>query len=215
MANWLNTTFAGLDGAMFSAMNSISCKFLTFLCNFITFFGEKGWICIATGLIMMLFRKTRRVGFSVLLAVAVGALFTNITIKPSVARPRPYLNPEYAGFWKEVGASVESEFSFPSGHTTSVMAGAVAIFCAYNKKWSFIPLVFALLMGFTRIYLIVHYTTDVIGGLIVGTVAGVIAFYLAKLTFNILEKHKCKKLIGFVCDFDVKDIFKKIKGEKE
>lgn len=211
MANWLNTTFSGLDGATFSVLNSISNNFLTFICKFISFFGEKGWLCIALGLVMMLFRKTRRVGFSVLLAVGIGALFTNITIKPSVQRLRPYLNEEYVGFWKAVGATVESEYSFPSGHTTAITAGAVVIFCAYNKKWSFIPLIFALIMGFTRIYLIVHYTTDVIAGFIVGTTAGVIAFYLGKFIFKVLEKHQDKKLIKFVVNFDALELVKKKK----
>lgn len=215
MANWLNTTFSGLDGAMFKALNGISNNFLTFLCKFISFFGEKGWICLAVGLVMMLFKNTRRVGFSLILAVAIGALFTNIILKNAVARPRPYLSEEYAGYWKAVGATNESEYSFPSGHTTAITAGAVALFCAYNKKWSFIPLIFALVMGFTRIYLIVHYTTDVIMGFIVGTVAGVSSFYLSRCIFKVLEKHQDKKLINFAVNFDILSLFAKKDENKE
>ena len=118
-----------------------------------------------------------------LLAIGVGALFTNVIIKNAVARPRPfYENVTYLEFWKEAGATKVSEYSFPSGHTTSIMAFATALFIMCNKKWSWVGFVGTILMGVSRIYLIAHYTTDVIGGIIVGGVAGVCAVLLAVCT---------------------------------
>ncbi len=216
MANWLNVTFSALDGGVFRALHSISNNFLTVLCQIITFFGDKGWLCIASGLVLILFAKTRKLGFTLLLAVAVGALFTNIIIKNAVARPRPYVaSEEFKSYWQAVGANVESEYSFPSGHTTSIMAGAIALLLCCDKKWSFVGIIFALVMGFTRIYLTVHYTTDVIAGLLVGTVAGVIAYYGGNLALKIADKNKDKKFYSFILNADIKNLFKKKEKTEE
>ena len=83
-------------------------------------------------------------------------------------------------FWLLVGQTVESDKSFPSGHTTAAFASMVPLFILGNKRWSWIALLFAFTMGVARIYLVVHYTSDVIGGLIVGTFAGIIAVIIAK-----------------------------------
>lgn len=213
MANWLNTTFAGFDGGIFKAVSGIAGEGLNKLCSFISFFGEKGWLALLTGLILLLFAKTRKVGFAVLFAVAVGALFTNIILKEAVARPRPYKELEYVVYWLKAGATVESEFSFPSGHTTAITAGAVAIFISCNKKWSFLPLIFAFIMGFTRVYLIVHYPTDVIAGFIVGTVGGIAGYFISKAIMNFASKRKGKGFFKFLVKADICNLFKKKKSK--
>ncbi len=210
MAEWLNTTFAGLDGAMFTAVNSIKCGFLTWVSELFAFLGDGGMAFIIASVILIAFSKTRKIGVCMLLAIAVGALFTNITLKPLVARPRPYTDLEYVDFWKQVGAHMESERSFPSGHTTSATAFFVALFIACDKKWSWAALPFALVMAFTRVYLIVHYTTDVIAGLIVGSVAAVISFYLTKLIFKVLNKYSDVGFCRFCLSFGVESICRSI-----
>ena len=151
-----------------------------------------------------------------LLAIGVGALFTNVILKNVVARTRPfYADPLYFEFWKDAGATAVSEYSFPSGHTTVAMTSMTALFLSFNKKKSWTAYIFVLLTAFSRVYLIVHYFTDIIGGLIVGGISGVIGFYLARLIFNKFEKHQDKKGCKFILESDIKNLFKKEKIDKE
>ena len=209
MAEFLNTAFAGLDGGVFRILNSGNCGFLNFFTKYFSYLGEKGIPLLLIGAILCCFSKTRKIGATTILAIAVGALFTNVILKNAVERLRPYTNPEYTDFWKQAGGVLESEFSFPSGHTTAATAFAVGLFLSCDKKWSWLALVGALVMGFCRIYLVVHYTTDVIAGLIVGTIGGVIAFYLVKLVYAKLAKNPDKKFSRFALEWNITDLFNK------
>ena len=209
MAIWLNTWFYQLDKAVFVAMNSINCGFLNLFCKFFSLFGEKGIPLILASLVLMCFAKTRKMGFCMLFAIAVGALFTNIILKEAVARSRPFTKEEFNPLWISAGSVKEGEFSFPSGHTTATTAFVFALFLSWDNKWSWIALPFALLMAFCRVYLIVHYTTDVIAGMLVGIIAGVISFYVTKIVFIYIEKYKDKKLCKFALEFDVMNFLKK------
>ena len=214
MADFLNTTFYGLDKSMFLFVNSMAKsggKIFTPLLQFITFFGDKAWFFIALSIVLLLFVRHRKAGFCMLMSIIVGALFTNVFLKGFVARPRPYTVDEFRPFWEFVGASVESEFSLPSGHTTSAIATAMAFFLCKDKKYSYLFFIFSLLVAFSRIYLVVHYTTDVIGGIIVGSVSGVIAFFITKLVFNIIDKNSKNKFFNFINTFDIIKVFKKNK----
>ena len=109
-----------------------------------------------------------------------------------------------------MGATEVGESSFPSGHTTSAMAAGMAFFLLGNKKWSWTGLLAAVLMGLSRIYLIVHYTTDVIGGLLVGSIAAVIAYFIVKLIFSLLEKNSGNnKVCRFVLQADILNLLRK------
>lgn len=217
MSNWLNNTFYNLDRQIFVAMNGlekIAGVFFTPFLKFVSFFGEGGICLIILSVILMLFKRTRKAGASMLLAIGVGALFTNVIIKNAVARPRPfYADPLYLEFWKDAGATTVSEYSFPSGHTTVAMTSMTALFLSFNKKKSWTAYIFVLLTAFSRVYLIVHYFTDIIGGLIVGGIAGVIGYYLAKLIFNKFEKHQDKKECKFILESDIMNLFRKERGE--
>ncbi len=215
MASWLNSTFFQFDRQVFVAMNrldKVAGGFLTPFLKFVSFFGEGGICLIVLAIILMLFKGSRKAGVSMLLAIGVGALFTNVIIKNVVARPRPfYADGLYLEFWKDAGQTQVSEYSFPSGHTTVAMTSMTALFLSFNKKMSWTAYIFVLLTGFSRVYLIVHYLTDVIGGLIVGGVSGVIGYYLAKLIFNAFEKNRDKKACQFILESDIRNLIKKEK----
>lgn len=210
-AAWLNSTFADFDFAIFDFFHklhdSAAGGFLDVFFNVVTKLGHDGIALIIISLILMLFKKTRKAGSAMLAGIVVGAVFTNLTIKPLVSRPRPYTftdSPVYQ-WWLNAGAQVESDRSFPSGHTTSAMAMVTGLFCVTNKKISWLAFFFAIFMGMSRIYLCVHYPTDVIGGLIIGAIGGVIGGLLV----NWFYKHGEHKLNKTYINFSFANLFKK------
>lgn len=213
LANWLNSAFAGFDGGIFRSMHNLAIgagEIFTPLSKVITLLGEKGLVFFAAAVVLMLFSKTRKFGVCMFGAVACGALITNIILKDSIARLRPFENSaEFAEFWDYLGKPSEDGYSFPSGHMTAITAAAVALFIFCDKKWSWIGFIGVLIMGFARVYLIAHYPTDVIAGIIVGAASGVIAFFITRLIFRILEKYNHKKFCDFCLNFDVRNLFSK------
>ena len=212
MADWLNSTFFNLDKSVFVFMNKLAQKadgFFTPFCDFISFLGDGGVCLILLCIGLILFRKSRKVGTAMLIAIVIGALFTNVLLKNVIARERPFDQELlYREFWIQAGASVVSEYSFPSGHTTVVMTSMTALFLCTNKKKSWLVFIFVFFTGFARVYLIVHYLTDVLAGLLVGGAAGVIAYFISKKMFSYFEKNQDKKLCSFVLNSDIKNLIK-------
>jgi undecaprenyl-diphosphatase len=211
MSEWLNVTFSAFDGGAFEFMNGLALvgsQFFNPFFEFISFFGKGGIFSILLGVVLMLFKKTRYHGFAILLSIGIGALFTNLIIKKAVARPRPYTVDEFKQFWELAGKCVESEFSFPSGHVTVIMASMTAVFLTFNKKRSWTVYIFVFVMCFARVYLIQHYLTDVIGGLIIGGVSSVIAYFANNKIFKEIRA-KENKFCNFVNNADIINLFKK------
>lgn len=138
--------------------------------RFITSLGDDGLFWIACGILMLFFKKTRKAGLAGLLSMALNFLMTNVTIKNLVARPRPYTVLTDL----EILIEQPGEFSFPSGHTSSSFAFAFAVYLLLPPKYGVPALVLAALISLSRLYVGVHYPTDVLGGLIVGCVCALI-----------------------------------------
>lgn len=213
-AQWINETFAGFDYffmRIFHVLNVGSLgDFFDFLFGSITKLGDDGIFLILLSLVLIAFKKTRKFGAAMLGGIIIGALFTNLTIKPIIARPRPYVDETSAFYqwWLDAGSHTESEFSFPSGHTTSAMAAMTGLFfTSKNKKISWTAFLFAIVMGMTRIYLCVHYPSDVLGGLVIGFVAGLLAAIIINACYN-----SNNKFFKSVFEFD---LFKKSKKAKQ
>lgn len=200
--------FDSFDMSVFTFFGEqIQGAVMNIVAEFITFFGGSEFVIpmAVVGLVLSFFKKTRKFGLSVLFAVLVGTLITNLVMKPLFARPRPYVyyadNPLFMSWYEFAGAHIESDKSFPSGHTTAAFEIGVALFLVLNKKYSWIFPVFSALVGLSRIYLMVHYVTDVLGGVLVGTFAGVMGYLImtaimknTKISeFDLIEKLKKKK----------------------
>jgi len=151
--------------------------FLNEIWKFITHLGDGGWFWIGIGVVLLLFKKTRMVGITMLVSLAINGLLTNLTLKDFFARPRPF----------NVSEAIiplinkPHSFSFPSGHTSVSFAGALVMYKMLPKKAGIPAVVLAALIGVSRIYVGVHYPTDVLGGILVGIVASMSAYYLVQL----------------------------------
>ena len=183
-ALWLNTVFAAFDQSitlLVHQLYTLAGGFFTPFFEFISLLGKGGIFLVLLSLALMLYRPTRRFGTAMLLGVAIGALFTNVFLKVVIARPRPYADESsiFYQLWLLVGQNMESDKSFPSGHTTAAFSTMTALFLMGNKKYSWTAFIFAFLMGLARIYLVVHFPSDVLGGIIVGFVAGCLGALIA------------------------------------
>ena len=189
-AIWINDTFAAFDQSMAVLVHKlyeIGGGFFTPFFEIISELGHGGIPLIILSLILMLFSRTRRYGTAMLFGLAIGALITNCCLKILIARARPYSDETKAFFntdlyqklWMTVGQNVESDKSFPSGHTTAAFASMTALFLTGNKKYSWAAFIFAFLMAVARIYLVVHFASDVLAGIAVGVLGGILGTLLA------------------------------------
>ena len=149
--------------------------------HFFTIFGEGGIVWFTAAIVFLFIKKYRRLGITVILAMILIAGFNNYLFKPFIARPRPFLETEGAGLatfvnqiflpvftinGKEIWG-VPDSYSFMSGHSVSGMLAGVIIFMANPKKfWPFF--IVGVLMGLSRLFLLVHYPTDILAGFAFG-----------------------------------------------
>lgn len=162
--------------------NNLSSPFSDGIMKAISFLGNAGWIWILLGASLLTFKKTRKAGITVCVALLFSLLLSNIALKPLIARARPYELKEGI----ELIIARPSDFSFPSGHTSASFAAAASLF-VYNKRYGAIALTVASLIAFSRLYLYVHFPTDVLGGAIIGTLCGIGAYYSTKYIYKKLS----------------------------
>ena len=184
----IDKMFYNFDIAVFEFFAGIQNSFLTALAKFFTSFGDEAFVIpmVVLGIVLMLFKKTRKYGFALVFAILVGTIITNVIAKPAVLRIRPYNTLQDVDFYWQAylgaGALSEADYSFPSGHTTAAFEIAVSMFLVFRsdgkKKiaWVF-PVLAVCTMG-SRVYLMVHYATDVLGGMIIGTLSGIAGYFI-------------------------------------
>ena len=163
----------------------LQSTFLDFIMPFITILGDAGIFWIACAVILMFIPKYRKAGFSMGLALIFGVVVCNMILKPLVGRIRPYnynldvLKLQWQDFLVHGKLLVETphDFSFPSGHTIASFEASVALY-KNDKRLGIPALILAVLIAFSRMYLYVHYPTDVIASVILGTVFALIANWI-------------------------------------
>ena len=153
-------------------IQTLHTPFLDKIMVFITSLGDAGIIWIMLSIVLLLIPKTSKSGAVMVVALVVDVLLCNIVLKNLVARTRPY----------DVNTGVHllvaklHDYSFPSGHTAASFASVTALYLAGEKKlWKF-ALVLACLIAISRLYLYVHYPTDVLGGILFGVISGYLGY---------------------------------------
>ena len=187
-ALWLNSFFSGYDTDILSfahRLAEIAGSVLTPFNRIITLLGEKGLLFLLLALVFMLFPRWRRTGVCIFGAVCCGALITNIILKDLIARPRPYdFDATMREWWVFAGSHFESDYCFPSGHMNAACAFTSGFVFTRGKKWLPWGLLYVVLMGISRNFLIVHYPSDIVGGFIFGTCAGLISWLIIKAVYK-------------------------------
>lgn len=177
--------FFQLDGNILLWIQEyIRNDFLTPIFKFITSLGDEGYVWIAIAILLVFVKGYRKVGPMVGASLLGSLVFNNMIIKNIVARPRPYRMIETLS----ILIPEPGEYSFPSGHTSSSFAAGVVLYLMLPKKYGVPAMILAFLIGLSRLYVGVHYPTDVLGGMVMGTL---IAVAVVKLT-ELIEK-KVKK----------------------
>lgn len=149
---------------------NLRCTFLDWVLPLITTLGNGGAIWIILALILLFTKKYRRVGAMVGLALIFGLIVGNLTLKPLIARTRPFDIREFA----DLLISKPTDFSFPSGHTLASFEAATVLMIN-DKKLGIPALTLAVLIAFSRLYLYVHYPSDIFAGVLLGVFFGVLA----------------------------------------
>lgn len=157
--NWLNEAELPI---LWWIRDNLSSPFLDTVMRYVSSLARHGEFWIALALILICFKKTRKAGVAMGVAMACGFLIGNIGLKNLFARIRPYDMTEVALVVEKL-----SDFSFPSGHTLVSFEAATAL-TVYHRKWGIAALVLATAIAFSRLYLFVHYPTDVAAGLLLG-----------------------------------------------
>lgn len=159
-----------LDWSILQAIQrGVVCPLLDVLMPKITALGNGGfiWLCAAGGLLCT--KKYRRQGVLLLCGLAAGALVGNLLLKNLIARPRPC--------WLDgsvlLKIAVPKDYSFPSGHTMSSVVAA-AILTKTDRRFGYAAIPLAVLIAFSRLYLYVHFPSDILGGAILGVCIGLL-----------------------------------------
>lgn len=146
----------------------------------ITFLCEAGWFWIALTVLFLVWKKHRRCGWNMLTAILLSVVSGNLILKHLAARPRPC--------WINTGidmlVAIPKDYSFPSGHSMVSFAAAVAML-QYDKRMGIPAVILAALIALSRLYLYVHFPSDVLVGTLMGILFGIIA---PKIVDYILQK---------------------------
>jgi len=157
-----------LEIEILNLIQHLRTPFLDETMRFVTSLGNFSIAWVMLALVLILIPKTRKIGLVVMAAVVLDSVLCNVILKNIFVRPRPC----------DVNTAINlliprpSGYSFPSGHTSASFAAVAALYFSGERKIWKAALALAILIAFSRMYLYVHYPTDVLGGIICGIICG-------------------------------------------
>lgn len=170
------------DLSILDTLQGCRTPFLDKFLSAITHLGDHGYFWIVFALVLLCIPRTRKLGVCVALALLLDLLLCNIILKPLIARPRPYALREIT-----LLISPPGDYSFPSGHAAAAFAATSAL--ALRRSRLTVPvLILALVIAFSRLYLYVHYPTDVFAGILIGSLCGLMSWAICKRIPALTEK---------------------------
>ena len=167
-----------------SMLQKIRTPLLDIFMSNITKLGNAGIVWILLTIVLLLIPKTRKSGLILASALIVDLILCNGILKPLIARIRPF----------DVNSAIQlivakpHDYAFPSGDTAASFTAVMALYLAGEKKMWKAALVLAVLIALSRLYLYVHYPTDIIGGVVFGSLSG----YLGYKIVEWIQKKKIK-----------------------
>ena len=178
---------------------NLVCPFLDTICPFLSMLCAHGEIWIALALLFLIFPKTRRMGLGMSVALLLGLIFVNGMLKPLIFRIRPFdfneanIAPRIKDllFNGTFPPGNLSDGSFPSGHTVASFE-ACSVMLYLDKRWGIPALSLALFIAFSRLYLYVHYPTDVLAAIVLGFLFGLVGVLVTKLIYRKVAEKKNK-----------------------
>lgn len=178
-----------LDGQILLwIQDNIRNEFLTPIVKFITYLGNTGIIWIALTLLFLAIKKYRKAGIMSAFALIGSLLINNIILKNLVARTRPYEVVD--GLTRLIEA--QPDYSFPSGHSGASFAAGVIFFIYLPKKFGLPAMILAFLTSLSRLYVGVHYPTDVLAGSLISTAIAIIIWKIDEY----IQQKKAKNAIS-------------------
>lgn len=167
------------------ALQGIHTPVLDKIMVFVSTLGNAGILWIAIGVLLCIFPKYRKCGAQMIVSMALTFIVGNLLLKNLVARQRPcWIDPNVTLLVASPG-----DYSFPSGHSMNGFTAAVTLLC-YDKRLGIPAVVLASLIAFSRLYLFVHFPTDVFAGIVIGIIMALIC----RKIFDRISKTKNGKI---------------------
>lgn len=164
-----------MDFQILYLINNLHNNILDKIMIALTNLGDAGIIWIIIAVILLFIKKTRKCGILMLISMVLGLIIGNGIIKNVVQRQRPC--------WIDTNILLlipnPTDFSFPSGHTLASFEAAVMILL-HSKRWGIPAIILSILIAFSRMYLFVHFPTDILGGAILGTLISISVYYISE-----------------------------------
>lgn len=166
---------------LFFLQDYIRTPLLTYIMEFFTILGNVGMISIAACIVLLAIKKYRPIGITASVSLILNLFIVNLLLKPLIGRIRPYDAFESL----TILINPPSDYSFPSGHSSASFAVAAVMFMLLPKKVGVPAVIVASIIAFSRLYLGVHYPSDVVAGIIIGCLTGICAKLICERLFKI------------------------------
>lgn len=184
----MNTLLEWDTNVLLWIQENMRTDLMTTIMKAITRLGDGGCLWIVLALVFLVVGKTRKVGATSALALIITYLTVNVVIKNAVGRIRPY--EVIDGLINLVDK--QKGFSFPSGHSAHSFAVSVVILVMMPKKLGVPMLIISILMAFSRLYIGVHYPTDVIAGALLGAAIAFVSIFIINKICKAWNKRNIK-----------------------